>query len=272
MTTALDAQVVIVGAGPVGLTLALDLASRDVTVTILEQRQRGEPPSVKCNHVSARSMEVFRRLGVADALRREGLPADYPNDVAYRTTMTGREVARIPIPCRRDRFTRHDGPDGWWPTPEPPHRVNQIFLEPVLFEHATTVAGIRILNRVAFEALVAAPDLVTVEARHLDTGEAIRLRSRFLIGCDGGKSEVRRRIGARLAGDPIVQRVQSTYIRAPRLLSSLTTPAAWANFSLNSRRCGNVYAINGRDTWLVHNYLNADEPAFDSIDRDSRRR
>jgi 2-polyprenyl-6-methoxyphenol hydroxylase-like FAD-dependent oxidoreductase len=268
MTTALDAQVVIVGAGPVGLTLALDLASRDVTVTILEQRQRGEPPSVKCNHVSARSMEVFRRLGVADALRREGLPADYPNDVAYRTTMTGREVARIPIPCRRDRFTRHDGPDGWWPTPEPPHRVNQIFLEPVLFEHATTVAGIRILNRVAFEALVAAPDLVTVEARHLDTGEAIRLRSRFLIGCDGGKSEVRRRIGARLAGDPIVQRVQSTYIRAPRLLSSLTTPAAWANFSLNSRRCGNVYAINGRDTWLVHNYLNADEPAFDSIDRD----
>ena len=75
MTPALDAQVVIVGAGPVGLTLALDLASRGVRVTMVEQRHRGEPPSVKCNHVSARSMEVFRRLGVAEALRNAGLPA-----------------------------------------------------------------------------------------------------------------------------------------------------------------------------------------------------
>ena len=58
-----------VGAGPVGLTLAMDLAWRGVAVTVLELRGEGEPPSVKCNHVSARSMEVFRRLGVARTLR-----------------------------------------------------------------------------------------------------------------------------------------------------------------------------------------------------------
>lgn len=268
MTRVADAPVVIVGAGPVGLTLAIDLAQRGVGVTILEQRHRGEPPSVKCNHVSARSMEVFRRLGVGDALRRSGLPADYPNDVAYRTTMVGRELARIPIPCRRDRYIAHDGPDTWWPTPEPPHRINQIFLEPVLFEYATTVPGIRILNRVRFGALAQTDDGVAVEARHVDTGEAIQVAGRFVVGCDGGKSEVRRQIGARLVGDAVVQRVQSTCIRAPRLLSMLTTPPAWANFSLNPRRSGNVYAINGRDTWLVHNYLNADEPDVEAVDRD----
>ena len=64
---------------------------------VAETRHRGEPPNVKCNHVSARSMEIFRRLGVAGALREAGLPADYPNDVSYRTSFTGDELSRIPI-------------------------------------------------------------------------------------------------------------------------------------------------------------------------------
>ncbi len=125
----LRAQVLVAGAGPVGLTLALDLAWRGIDVLVLEARGRGEPPSVKCNHVAARTMEVFRRLGIARAVREApGLPAEHPNDVAFRTTTTGIEFARIHIPCRRDRYTDHSGPDGWWPTPEPPHRINQILL------------------------------------------------------------------------------------------------------------------------------------------------
>jgi 2-polyprenyl-6-methoxyphenol hydroxylase-like FAD-dependent oxidoreductase len=130
MTPIIETDVLIVGGGPVGLTLAMDLAQRGIEVTVLELRGRGEPPSVKCNHVAARSMELFRRLGVARKLRDAGLPADYPNDVSYRTTMLGRELTRIKIPCRRDRYTAKGGPDTWWPTPEPPHRINQIFLEP----------------------------------------------------------------------------------------------------------------------------------------------
>ena len=124
----LNADVVVVGAGPVGLTLAMDLASRGVEVIVLEARSRGEPPNVKSNHVSARSMEIFRRLGVAEKVRDAGLPADYPNDVAYRTSFLGREITRIPIPCRANRYTATGGPDTDWPTPEPPHRINQIYL------------------------------------------------------------------------------------------------------------------------------------------------
>src|SRR5205085_4028743 len=65
-----------------------------------------------------------------------------------------------------------------------------------------------------------------------------------------------------------VQRVQSTYIRAPSLLSMSHLKPAWATFSLNPVRSGNVYAIDGRETWLVHNYLKPDEYEFDSVDRD----
>src|SRR6202049_4295147 len=195
MSTVVNAQVLIVGGGPVGLTLAMDLAGRGVEVVVAETRAAGEPPSVRCNHVAARTMEIFRRLGLVQALREAGLPANYPNDVSFRTTATGMELSRIPIPCRAERYTAKDGPDTWWPTPEPPHRINQIFLEPVLFEHALSFDRVTILNRVGFEDLTKDETSVPARARALDTGEALGVAAKFLIGCDGGKSDVRRKIG-----------------------------------------------------------------------------
>ena len=207
MTGTTETEVAIVGGGPVGLTLAVDLAGRGVEVTIVELRQRGEPPSPKCNHVAARSMELFRRLGVARKLRDAGLPEDYPNDVAYRTTMVGRELSRIPIPCRRDRYTATGGPDTWWPTPEPPHRINQIYMEPVLFAHATDIDGLAILNRTEFENFSEKHDGIVATVRNLDTGTAVQVHAAFIVGCDGARSLVRKAIDANLQGTPIIQRV-----------------------------------------------------------------
>ena len=268
MAETLQAQVLIVGAGPVGLTLAMDLAQRGIDVLVAEIRHRGEPPNVKCNHVSARSMEIFRRLGVAQALRNTGLPPDYANDVAYRTTVTGAELSRIPIPARQDRYTATGGPDTWWPTPEPPHRINQIYLEPVLFAHAEATPNIRILNRTRIEDFAQNDGYVSAIGVHLDTGESVSIRCDYMIGCDGGRSAVRKKIGATLSGTDVVGRVQSTYFRAPSLLGLLKHKPAWATFALNPRRCGNVYAIDGRENWLVHNYLTAEETDFDAVDRD----
>lgn len=268
MTTSHETPVLIVGAGPVGLTLAMDLAQRGIAVLVAETRHRGEPPNVKCNHVSARSMEIFRRLGVAAALRNTGLPADYPNDVAYRTRFTGEELSRIPIPARQDRYTATVGPDTGWPTPEPPHRINQIFLEPVLFAHAEATPGVRILNRTRIEAFTQDEHGVTAQGVNIDTGEPLQVRCQYLIGCDGGRSGVRKQIGAKLSGTDVVGRVQSTYFRAPSLRGLQRGAPAWATFSINPVRSGNVYAIDGQETWLLHNYLNADELDFDAVDRD----
>jgi 2-polyprenyl-6-methoxyphenol hydroxylase-like FAD-dependent oxidoreductase len=264
-----EADVLIVGAGPVGLTLAIDLAWRGIDVTVVETRAPAAPPEPKCNHVAARTMEIFRRLGLAEKVRNAGLPADYPHDISYRTTFTGEELTRIPIPCRRDRFTRKDGPDCNWPTPEPPHRINQIFLEPILFEHAASQPRIRIVSRTSVEEVRVGDTSATVTLRDLETGGTSRIDCRYLIGCDGARSIVRKAIGAELAGDAVVQRVQSTYIRAPKLIGLQRHERAWGTGSINPRRSGMVYAIDGSARWLVHNYMRPDEGDFDSVDRDA---
>src|SRR5262245_4622781 len=268
MHTMLETKVLVVGAGPVGLTLAMDLAWRGIDVIVIERRQANESPNVKCSQISARSMEIFRRLGLAATLRNAGLPPDYPNDVVSCTTVTGIELARVLIPSRSERFRNPSGPDTGWPTPEPPHRINQLFFEPLLFAHAKAQPRITILSSCQLERFAQDENGVFANVRDLQSGASVLIACAYLVGCDGGKSTVRKAIGAELLGTPILQRVQSTYIRAPELLSLVPLKPAWLYFSLNPRRCGSTIAIDGRQTWLIHNYLYHGEAESDAVDRD----
>src|SRR3984885_14537751 len=267
-SSTIKSSVLVVGAGPVGLTLALDLASRGIDVTVAESRPADDPPSARCNQVSARSMEIFRRLGISKELRAIGLPADFPNDVVSCTTVTGIELSRVPIPARGERSTATGGPDTWWPTPENTPRINQTFFDPVLFARAAAEPRVRILNQAMVEDFAQSDDGVAAAVRDLDTGEEISIECAYLVGCDGARSMVRKSIGARFEGTPELQRVQSTHIRAPSLLSLIPGRPAWMYFALNPRRCGVIMAIDGRETWTIHNYFYRGESDFDSVDRD----
>ena len=234
----IEPDVLIVGAGPVGLTLAIDLAWRGIDVTVVETRARAAPPEPKCNHVAARTMEIFRRLGVADKVRNAGLPADYPHDISYRTSFTGEELTRIKIPCRRDRFTAQGraglqlADAGAAASHQPDFsRADPVRAcrSPAAHPHPQPHLGRGRQDRRCSSV---------VALRDLDTGAVTRLGCRYLIGCDGARSIVRKAIGAELSGDAIVQRVQSTFIRAPGLIDlqgsrapgapAASTPAAAA--------------------------------------------
>ena len=250
----------------------MDLASRGRSVVVLETRRRGEPPNVKCNHVAARTMEQFRRLGVA----REGARRRPAGRLSERRRLPHvgdrhRAVAHPAFPARATRYTDTSGPDGWWPTPEPPHRINQIYLEPILFAHAEAQPGVTIMNRTRGDGVRAGRRRRARRARATSTAATTcACARRYLVGCDGGRSMVRKSIGAKLAGTPVIQRVQSTYIRAPTLLGA-DPRRARLELLLRSTRAAaaSCFAIDGHETWLVHNHLMPNEEDFEAVDRDA---
>lgn len=268
MSKIIETDVIIIGAGPVGLLAAADLSARGIKSVVIEQRSFLEAPNVKCNHVSARTMERFRRLGFVAKVRNAGLPEDHPHDIAFRTTMTGKEIARIPIPSRGERYTSTLGPDTSWATPEPPHRINQKYLEPILMGHVAELPGVMLLNDTTYQRYVQGPDGVEAAIVDNDGGRERTVRGRFLIGADGGRSAVRKQMGAKLSGDPVLQHVQSTCIRASELGAAMEAGRAWGYYTFNPRRNGHVYAIDGEETFLVHNYLKQDEVASGGVDRE----
>ena len=79
--------IVVAGAGPVGACLAIEAGLRGLEVVVVEPRAAGEAPSAKCNTVAARTMETFRRFGIADDVRAAGLPDHFPTDVIYTTSL-----------------------------------------------------------------------------------------------------------------------------------------------------------------------------------------
>lgn len=263
-----DSDVLIVGAGPVGMVLALDLASRGVKVVVAERHAPDATPPPRCNHISARSLEIFRRLGLASEIRQAGLPGSYPHDVAYATSLTGYELSRIRIPSRDNRFGTTGYSDSDWPTPEPPHRCNQMYFEPILQRHVLETPNIRMLYRTEIEALTQDDTGVTARGRDLATGEAYEFRADYLVGCDGGSSMVRKTIGARFEGVDIVSGTRSILLRSPDFTAKRKVAPAWMTWVLNPRVFGCVIAMNGDDLWSFHMWMPTGVSDFESLDRE----
>ena len=250
----IDTPVLIAGGGPVGLTLAMDLAWRGVKSIVLEARQ-DLPPSPRCNTTNARSMEIFRRLGCADAIRAAGLAADHSTDVVYMTAMNGDEITRFERPTPQDwRQGRAQGIGSDWPTPEPQHFISQRYMEPPLRDHALNHYRIDLRQGVELVSFTQDDGGVTALTRNTATGETATIRAGFLVGADGSNSRVRRDIGARLEGIPKIADNVTVFIRAPRLSELYAKHPGWMYRFIGG---GVVVAIGGDHEWLIHTHVPA---------------
>jgi 2-polyprenyl-6-methoxyphenol hydroxylase-like FAD-dependent oxidoreductase len=251
-----DVPVLIAGGGPVGMMLALDLGWRGVPCLLVEQSQR-ELSVPRCNTISARTMEHFRRLGIARAVRSAGLPNDYPTDVSYRTRFCGPELYRISQPSAAQVLEQTDRGEDQGLIFEPQHRLAQLFLEPILLEHSRRFPCVSIERGVQLESFTERPDGITATLRSITSGATRTVEAGFLVGCDGARSLVRQTLDARFEGVSAVCQAVSLYIRAPRL-AELNRPRTWMTWSVNSDALFVTVAIDGRDLWLVHAFLPVD--------------
>ena len=98
----MDCDVLIVGGGPTGLTLAVDLGQRGVRTILVEQKER--PAFLpKMERVNARTMEIYRRMGLSEQIRAAGLRPDCPMDVYIVLALNQPPLLRLAIrrSCRR---------------------------------------------------------------------------------------------------------------------------------------------------------------------------
>ncbi|WP_063129778.1 FAD-dependent oxidoreductase [Nocardia fusca] len=263
--TTAHGDVLIIGAGPVGMTLALDLARRGIDVIIVEKQRADAAPRTRCNHISARSLEYYRSLGIATEIRNAGLPRSHPHDVAYVTSLTGHELTRIRIPASENTYGSVGYADSGWPTPEPPHRCNQLYWEPILREHLRTTPNIRTFY--GTEITDIEQDLAQVTARGVNgAGESVQFNATYLVGCDGGTSRVRKSIGAEFEGTEVISGTRGVYVRSRDLAVKRRVDPAWMTWFLNEYSYGCVVALDGTELWSIQFFLPAGRTDFDSID------
>lgn len=263
-----DAQILVAGAGPVGTCLAIDAALRGVDVVVVEPRDADDPPDAKCNTIASRTMETFRRFGIADQVRAAGLPDDYPTDTIYATSLSGPELTRITMPARSERAGTGFHDDRW-PTPEPMVRQSQLWLEPILRAKLLSLPNVRFLPRTEVTGYSQDSDSVTVRCRDLAEGRSFDVQVDHLVGCDGGASTIRKAMGVRLAGDAEIAHTRTSLIRSSgiRALFGERRPA-WMSWVVNHKARGNVVAIDGDELWLVHRALPSGSTDFAAIDAD----
>ena len=206
----MDTQVIIVGAGPVGLTLAIDLGRRGVRCILLEQKEAPQflPKMERCN---ARTMEIYRRLGIAQKIRDAGFPRDVPMDVFIVTSLVEPPLLHLPYPSvAQAQADIAACTDGSMPL-EPYQLISQYTLEPLLKSVAETLPGVDV--RYGCEFMSFEQNGGGVRARVKRGNVSSELSAHYLVGCDGGSSPVRRQLDIKLQGDAnLLQLRQALYL------------------------------------------------------------
>ncbi|MDP1751216.1 MAG: FAD-dependent monooxygenase, partial [Reyranella sp.] len=238
--------VLIAGGGPVGMTLARTLALYGVRCLLVE-RNPTTTRHPKMDITNGRSMELFRRIGVADKLRAVAVPEENNFDISWITSLVGRELHRFRYPSvvekRAEIRARNDGTQ----PREPAMRVSQVMIEPVLRDAIVDHPLVDARWGVAFEDFQQDETGVTVTLRSQETGATEQVRCDFLAGCDGGTSAVRERLGIALEGRAAVAQRYMVHFRSEARELLQAFGIAW-HYQTDR---GTLIAQDDKDTWTL---------------------
>lgn len=234
-------QVLIVGAGPVGLAMALELGIRGIDCIVAERRD-GIVSVPKMSMVSTRNMEFCRRWGIADEVRNAVWDEERELDFVYAESLTGRELARLAIPSYRSRRDTA-------PSPELSCHCPQLYFDPILRRRVERQSSVKLMYEAAVESFQTAEEgvLATVSGQR-----SAEIACDYLVGCDGAGSLVRSRLGILLEGHGVMARSVNILFRAQRLVEQ--HDKGWARIYriVDANGCwGELIPIDGKDLWRL---------------------
>ena len=249
--------VLIAGAGPVGLALAIELAYRNIRCLVVEQTD-GSVDFPTTNLANTRTCEHLRRWGIADRMRFEsGYPTDYPRNYLFVTRMDGYEIARFDHPANGDPASRSPfSPEGrLW--------ISKPYFDPVLHKHVATLPQVAVRYRTAFESFQQDEQKVTAKIVNVQTGKDETVEADYLVGCDGGRSNIRRALSIQYEGVFSQGMNVAVLFRSPFLKSISYGPAVMYQI-INPHINGTIAAVDGKELWRL-NIRNVKQEQIDAL-------
>jgi 2-polyprenyl-6-methoxyphenol hydroxylase-like FAD-dependent oxidoreductase len=259
----IDTEVLIVGAGPVGLVLAIDLGQRGVRCTLIERKPEPQflPKMERCN---ARTMEIFRRMGIATRVRAAGLRADVPMDVYIIRAMNKPPLLHHAYPSVVEARREIDAcTDGSMPL-EPYQLISQYTLEPLLKSVAENLPSLTV--RYGCEFFSFNQDAMGVVTQtSSDT-----ITSNYLVGCDGGASTVRQQLGIGLSGEGDLLRLRQGLFRCDELFDRIPIdggPGYGRHYHVADERSTFLIMQDSTRHWTLHAVLDDDAAMAPQFER-----
>ena len=245
-------DVVVIGAGPVGLALAIELGMRGVRVLVAERNSRsGLAPRAKTTN--ARTRAHLRRWGIADTLAAASpLGIDYPNDIHFVTSLSG-----FPLAVFRNAFNA--APDRADAYPEHAQWVPQYALEKVLLDHVQTLPDVTVRFETTFVDGEQSGETVTTRLRD-NTGEVSAISSRYLVGADGARSAVRDLIGAKMEGTFGISHHSNVVFHAPGLAEAQVHGAGVMFLQIGGAGISITGPMDKGDIWYFGTNIRGGEP------------
>jgi len=239
----LETKVLIVGAGPTGLALAIELGSRSIPCMVIERNDRaGYAPRAKTTNV--RTREHLRRWGIADRLAAASpFGLDYPSHVLFVTRLGGHRLAKFEhvLNCNPEKNADYSEHAQWIP---------QYLLEDVLRAHAQSLPGVEVRFSTEYESLSQTEEHVHAKIRNLATGEVENVVCDYLVGADGARSAVRDAIGAKMSGTYGLSRNFNIVFRAPGLAEAHSHGPAIMYWQINADSPGVIGPMDVGDKWF----------------------
>lgn len=246
----INTPVLIAGGGPVGLSLSLELAHQGIPCIVAE-RNPTTTRHPKMDLTNGRSMELYRRIGIAPRLREVGVAQENPFDIVWVDKLANNELCRFPYPSSNEgRELRQRTNDGTL-TLEPPMRVSQIVIEPALKSAADENPLVQTWFGWKVESFEQDAEGVLTLLRHGESGETRQVRSQFLVGCDGASSTVRRQLQIELDGAKNAAQAFMVHFQSEDRALLQRFGIAWHA----QTGSGALIAQNDRDTWTLQAFL-----------------